>query len=118
MTGNFQLRTGVGERGEPLAPNAIVLPKTADALPDDLIFAAQRVLGQAFSIATAPAGALPPDVFFVKRQTVVTRGVELAEAGRRLDFGEPLERVFQDLLLDWMGNRVADEGFDQILRET
>ena len=116
--GGIRLFTGVGERGVPLAPNAIVLPKTTDALPASLVAAAQRVLGQAFSIATAPAEALPPDVLFVKRQTVIDHALELAEAGQRILFGDSLQRVVQDLLLDWQGARTQDEGFDQLMRTT
>jgi hypothetical protein len=116
--GGIRLTTGVGERGVPLAPNAIVLPKATGNLPASLVAAAQRVLGQAFSIATAPAEALPQDVLFIKRQTVVDRGIELAEAGERVRFGEPLRRVIQDLLLDWLGNRTLDAGFDQLMRTT
>ncbi|MCI0438180.1 MAG: hypothetical protein L0177_03510, partial [Chloroflexi bacterium] len=111
ISGSFQLRTGIGERGVPLAPNVIVLPQTADELPPDLVFAAQRVLGQALSIANAPAGALPPDVLFVSRQTVIERGQALAEAGQRLQFGDTLPRAVQDLLLDWMGNTSPNDGF-------
>ena len=114
----IRLFTGVGERGVPLAPNAIVLPTSADALPPALIAAAQRVLGQAFSIATAPADGLPAGVLFVKRQTVIDRGLELAQAGERVQFGEPLGRVLDDLLLDWLGNGAFDAGFDQLLRTT
>lgn len=118
LSGRIQLRTGVGERDIPLSPNAIVLPRTTEALPSSLVDAAQRVLGQALSIATAPPEALPSDVLYVKRQTVVDRGVELGEAGQRLQFGDPLPRVIQDLLLDWLGSRSSDDGFDQILRTT
>jgi hypothetical protein len=116
--GGIQLTTGVDERGVPLAPNAIILPKSADRLPAPLLLAAQRVLGQAFSIATAPAEALPAGVLYVKRQTVIDHGVELAQAGERLEFGEPWSRVIQDLMLDWLGNTAFDTGFDQILRST
>ncbi len=116
--GGIRLFTGVGERGVPLAPNAIVLPGSTSALPGSLVAAAQRVLGQAFSIATAPAEALPPDVLFVRRQTVIDRGLELAEAGQRLQFGDTLARAMQDLLLDWLGSRQFDAGFDQLLRTT
>lgn len=116
LSGAFQLRTGVGERGITLSPNSIVLPSTVSQLPASLVAAAQRVLGQALSVANDPV--LPPDVLFIKRETVTTRGVELAEAGQRVQFGEPLSRVLQDLLLDWLGNRTADDGFDQLLRST
>ncbi|MGE5243271.1 MAG: Ig-like domain-containing protein [Betaproteobacteria bacterium] len=118
LGGGIRLETGVDERGVALSANAIVLPQSTDALPASLVAAAQRVLGQAFSVATAPAEALPDGVLFVKRQTVIDRGIELAEAGERVQFGEPLSRVVQDLLLDWLGNASFDEGFDQILRET
>jgi hypothetical protein len=118
LTGAFDLRTGIGERGIQLAPNAIALPKIVDKLPAPLVAAAQRVLGQALSISTAPAGALPSGVEFVKHQTVVTRGQELAEAGQRLAFGEPLSRVIADLVLDWLGGSSFDEGFDQIIHST
>lgn len=116
--GGIRLFTGVGERGVPLAPNAIVLPVSTNFLPASLVAAAQRVLGQAFSIATAPAEALPPEVLFVRRQTVVDRGLELAEAGQRLQFGDSLENAVRDLLLDWLGIRAADPGFDQLMRTT
>jgi hypothetical protein len=116
--GGITLFTGVGERGVPLAPNAIVLPAAVDALPAARVAAALRVLGQAFSIATAPADALPQGVAFVKRQTVIDRGLELAQAGERVRFGEPLGRVAVDLLLDWLGNDGFDGGFDQLMRET
>jgi hypothetical protein len=120
VAGDIRLTTGVDERGVPLAPNAIVLPRAADALPASLVLAAQRVLGQAFSIATAPAAALPPGVLFVSKATVIARGRSLAEAGQRVQFGgtSELAPAVSDLLLDWLGERQPDEGFDQILRTT
>ena len=118
LSGSFQLRTGVGERGVPLAPNAIVLPATAGALPPGLVNAALRVLGQAFSIATAPAAALPPNVLYVKKQTVIDRGRSLGFAGQMLQFGEPLPRALAELLLEWLGGVSVDDGFDQLLRTT
>ena len=33
-------------------------------------------------------------------------------------YGEALERVLTDLLLDWQGGRAFSEGWDQLLRET
>ena len=114
--GGIRLTTGIDERGVALAPNAIVLPRSADHLPAALVLAAQRVLGQAFSVATAPAEALPEGVVFVRRQTVIDHGVDLALAGERIAFGESIGRAVQDLLLDWLGNDSFDAGFDQILR--
>ena len=118
LSGQFLLRTGIGERGIPLSPNAIVLPRTTDFLPAGLIAAAQRVLGQAYSISTAPAGALPPEVTFVPRSVVIRRGQQLGEAGQRVQFGESIARVMADLMLDWLGSGSPDPGFDQLLRET
>ena len=118
LGGGIRLITGVDERDVPLSANAIVLPQSTTFLPATLVEVAQRVLGQAFSVATAPAEALPEGVLFVRRQTVIDRGVELAEAGERIKFGEPSARVIQDLLLDWLGNSSIDPGFDQIVRTT
>lgn len=118
LSGDFHLRTGVDERGVPLAPNAIVLPDAAASLPGALIAAAQRVLGQAFSISTSPPAGLPPNVTFIGQHTVIARGIALAEAGQRIQLGEPLSRVAEDLLLDWIGDRDPSEGFDQLLRVT
>jgi hypothetical protein len=118
LSGRIQLRTGVGERDVPISPNAIVLPRTTDYLPPALVAAAQRVLGQAFSVATAPPGGLPPDVTYVTRAAVIARGLELGEAGQRVKFGESLVTVAHDLVLDWFANRDPDDGFDQLLRQT
>src|SRR5262249_22332743 len=80
--------------------------------------AAQRVLGQAFSIASAPAGGLPVGVAYTSPQTITNRGIELAEAGQRMQFGESLEQTVLELLFDWSGSRSQDAGFDQLLRST
>ena len=103
--GGIRLTTGVDERGVPLAPNAIVLPKSAGN-------SARRRWSPRRSACSVRRSAsrprrpkrCPPGVLFVKRQTVIDRGVDLAEAGERIEFGEPLDRVVQDLLLDWLGN--------------
>ena len=50
--GADSLTTGIDERGVPLAPTPSCSPKATDHLPPSLVAAAQRVLGQAFSIAT------------------------------------------------------------------
>ncbi len=118
VTGRFQITTAVGERGVPLSPNSIVLPGTTRFLPDELVGAALRVLGQAYSIATSPSGALPAEVAFVRRQTVIERGRDLGQAGQRVAFGEPLVDVLQDLLLEWLGDGNPDSGFDQLMRQS
>src|SRR5262249_54125144 len=118
LAGRFELRTGIGERNIPLSVATIVLPKTVSLLPASLVAAAQRVLGQAFSIASAPAGGLPVGVVYISPQTISNRGIELAEAGQRMEFGESLEQTVLELLFDWSGNRSQDAGFDQLLRST
>ncbi|MCS7089100.1 MAG: carboxypeptidase-like regulatory domain-containing protein, partial [Limisphaera sp.] len=114
--GRFNLSMGIDERGVALSPDTIAMPDYVNALPPEVIAAATRVLGQALSVATAPV--LPPNVRRVPRSLVTRRVLELAEAGQRARYGDPLARVLADLLLDWQGARQTNDGFDQILRET
>src|SRR6185369_11420548 len=86
------------------------------SLPTNLLNAANRVLGQALSVATA--GQVPPGVINVPKSLITKRVLELAEAGQRLRYGDPLKRVLADLLADWQGGRNFSPGFDQILRAT
>ncbi len=116
VVGRFRLSMGVDERGVALSPDSIGMPEQVNSLPAGLMFAADRVLGQALSIATA--AQLPPGVLRVTRSTVTRRVLDLAEAGQRLSYGDPAKRVFADLLRDWQGGREGSAGFDQILRET
>lgn len=116
VVGRFRLRTGVDERGVVLSPDSIGYPDYVNDLPDVLLAAAERVLGQALSIATAPQ--LPAGVKPVARRFIETRVLELAEAGQRVRYGDPLPRVLADLLLDWQGARKFGAGFHQIIRET
>jgi hypothetical protein len=116
ITGRFRLRMGVDERGVALSPDAIGFPSFVDDLPQSIIDAATRVLGQALSVATA--GQVPPGVRRVFTSTITQRVIELAEAGQRVRYGDPMPRVLSDLLLDWQGARRLDPGFDQIMRET
>lgn len=116
LVGRFRLKMGIDERGVALSPDTLLMPDFVDDLPPELIAAATRVLGQALSVATA--GQTPPGIRRVSSATVTARVVELAEAGQRARYGDELERVLLDLLLDWQGGRKFDAGFDQILRET
>ncbi|HAV65601.1 MAG TPA: hypothetical protein DCY13_24900, partial [Verrucomicrobiales bacterium] len=116
VVGRFRLSMGVDERGVVLSPDTLAMPDFVNRLPADLLFAANRVLGQALSIATA--GQVPPGVLRVGKSTVTRRVLDLAEAGQRIQYGEPLARVLTDLLRDWEGGRIGSAGFDQILRET
>ena len=115
VAGRFNLVMGIDERGVELSPDTIAMPEDVDRLPLSVQRAAERVLGQALSAATAPI--VPAGVLRVDRQHVKNRVIELAEAGQRLRFGDGTNRVLLDLLLDWQGGRIANDGFDQILRE-
>ena len=92
------------------------MPSFVEVLPAPVLAAAHRVLGQALSIATA--AQLPTGVMRIQKSTVTRRVLELAEAGQRLRYGDPLNRVLADLLCDWQGGRQGSEGFDQLLRVT
>jgi len=116
LVGRFRLRLGVDERGVALSPDTIGMPDYVNALPDQVLSAANRVLGQALSLATA--AQLPPGVLRVGRSVITRRVLDLAEAGQRLGYGDEPRRVLADLLRDWQGGRDASDGFDQILRET
>lgn len=116
VTGRFRLTMGVDERGVELSPDSIGYPDYVDRLPEELFYAANRVLGQALSAYTAPI--LPPNVKRISWSTIQTRVLELAEAGQRVAYGESLTRVLPDVALDWQGGRVANGGFDQILTST
>lgn len=114
--GSFRLTMGVDERGVALSRDSLALPDFTTNLPPCIRIAADRVLGQALSVATA--GQVPAGVSPVVRSTVTQRALELAEAGQRLYYGDSLARVLADLLLDWQGGRGFQVGWDQILRET
>ncbi|HEY6225693.1 MAG TPA: hypothetical protein VI282_01090, partial [Verrucomicrobiae bacterium] len=114
--GSFNLTMAVDERGVFLSPDTILLPDLATNLPSRIRIAADRVLGQAISVATA--GRIPPGVLAVPKSLVTRRALDLAEAGQRLLYGDAINRVLMDLLLDWQGGREFQNGWDQILRET
>ena len=116
LTGRFDLRLGVDERGVPLTGNVIWHPEWFDQLSDTVQSTANRVLSQA--LATSIAAVLPPGVRRVDDAVVRRRVVELAEAGQRLYYNDDPAQVYLDLLLDWQGGRTADLAFDQILRTT
>jgi len=116
INGSFVLTTGVGDRNIPLSPDTLVLPQTAELLPDepaDFVAAAVRVLGMAYSVATAPARALPEDVARIGRAHVFDRAVTLAQAGLHVRFGEPKDHAVEEVLLDWYG---SDRGRAAMLR--
>ena len=116
LVGRFRLSAGIDERGVALSPDAIAPPDFVNDLPRALVDAANRVLGQALSVATA--GQLPNGVKGLSKSVVTQKLLELAEAGQRVRYGDPLKHVLTDLLLDWQGARNLSEGFDQIIRTT
>ncbi|HLH54539.1 MAG TPA: carboxypeptidase regulatory-like domain-containing protein, partial [Verrucomicrobiae bacterium] len=114
VIGRFRFTMGVDAQGVPLSPDTIIMPDFVNNLPADLVAAATRVLGQALSISTA--AQLPPGIVPVGNSIITRRVLDLAEAGQRVQYGDPLKRVLPDLLRDWQGGRVPDAGFDSLLR--
>ncbi len=116
LSGRFDLTMGIDERGVELSAQVILYPDWVTLLPSEVRRAADRVLGQALSAATA--AILPPGVRRPSADTVRTRVLELVEAGQRIGYGDEPERAYLDILLDWHGGRVPSLAFDQIMRET
>jgi hypothetical protein len=123
--GDLNFTVGIGERGVPLSPDTLVLPAVVDRLPKPLVKAAMRVLGQAWSVANAPAGTLRSDVLRPSKDAVVAKALALAEAGLRLELGQAEAAAFGDLALDWYvgapptrPTAPLDPGLDQIHRDT
>ncbi|MFZ3207807.1 MAG: hypothetical protein WA140_03110, partial [Geobacteraceae bacterium] len=115
VRGRFILRAGVGENGIPLSPDSLILPYTG-ALPSDLVISVVGLLGQAWSVATAPAGALPSSVLPISKSTITTRAYDLSEAGLRVLIGDPLLKAVEDLTFDLLGSDVYNKGFDSLRR--
>lgn len=120
--GHLNFALGVGERGVPLSPDTLVLPAAVDTLPPDVVRAAMRVLGQAWSIANAPTGTLPAGVTRVSRTVAAQKALALAEAGLRVSLRQDTvaaqRDAVRDLVFDFFGASPLDPGFDQLLRET
>ncbi|MGV3772681.1 MAG: carboxypeptidase regulatory-like domain-containing protein, partial [Verrucomicrobiales bacterium] len=116
VLGRFNLTMGIDERGVELSPDSIGYPDYVNFIPPAVMDAANRVLGQALSVATAPL--LPNGIKPVARSIITRRVLDLAEAGQRLKLSDGTNRVAMDLLLDWAGGRTGEAGFDQIIRET
>ncbi len=117
-TGELAFTLGVGERGVALSPDTLVLPSAVDRLPPEVVESALRVLGQAWSLASAPPGPLPQGVLRVSKARASEKVLALAEAGLRIELGAPAVDSVRDLLFDFHGPAPVDPGFDQLLRET
>jgi hypothetical protein len=120
VSAGLALVTGVGDRNVPLSPDSLILPDSVQLLPPSLVEAARQLLGQAWSVANAPPGALPAGVLPIAKQTVVDRAVELGVAGLRVNFGEPVDISLDTLLRDWLGElqEQPDAGFADALKNT
>src|SRR5204863_3386065 len=120
VSAGLALVTGVGDRNVPLSPDSLILPESVNYLPPAVVEAARELLGQAWSVANAPPGALPQGVLPVDKQTVVDRAVELGIAGLRVNFGEPVDVSLDTLLRDWLGElqTSTDAGFADAMRDT
>ncbi len=117
-TGDIKFRVGIGERNVPLSPDTLVLPASTEDLPPDVVDAAMRVLGQAWSVANAPSGTLPAGVIRVSGQTALKKALALAEAGLRVTLGQSGDAAARDLFYDFFSGAPVDPGFDQLLRTT
>jgi len=119
-SGNLKFTLGVGERGIALSPDTLVLPSQVDLVPTDVFEAAMRVLGQAWSVANTPSGALPTGVTRISKAMVTEKAIALAEAGLRISLGQSTTDAVRDLVPDFYGygGAAVDRGFDQLLRTT
>ncbi len=115
VTGQLNFMLGVGERRVAMSPDTLILPTSVRFLPADVLRAGMRVLGQAWSAATA--STLPPGVERPGTDAVFRKGLAVAEAGLRVELGQSSSAALRDLLLDLHGG-LYDAGFDQVLRET
>jgi Bacterial Ig-like domain/Carboxypeptidase regulatory-like domain len=127
LNGKIVLTAGVGEKDIPLSPDTLVLPSYAYHLPHEIINITLIALGEAYSIATTPAGGLPEHLPVITPEIIKQRVIDVAEAGQRIwytiDLNETpdpqqLLESLQVLALDWTGNRHPDISFDILRRLT
>ncbi len=114
VDGSVHFTLGVAD-GVPLSPDTLVLPASVDALEPSIVRAAMRVLGQAWSIAKAPAGTLAPGIRRIRGSVVIEKALLLAEAGLRVQLGENHDSAVRGLLFDFYGGSPQDPGFDALL---
>jgi hypothetical protein len=118
LKGKFILRTGVGDNGIPFSPDTLVLPDFVNELPAELVAAGIGFLGEAYSVATAPVGALPSNIDRIGRSVVDAKAIALSEAGLRLLFQESLIHSAENLLVDFLGGETPDAAFDALRRQS
>jgi hypothetical protein len=117
-TGGLNFGLSVGERGVALSPDTLVMPTSVDGLPAPVVRAAMRVLGQAWSIATAPSDRPTPGVTRINANVVMRKAAALAEAGLRVQLAQPVADAVRDLVFDFYQGTPVDPGFDELLRQT
>jgi hypothetical protein len=115
--GTLRFALGVGERGVPLSPDTLVLPAAVDEVPSQVLDAAMRLLGQAWSVANAPSGTLPRGVLRTSKSVVVVKALALAEAGLRISLGQDIAGSLASLDYDFFAGTPRDPGFDQLLHD-
>jgi hypothetical protein len=121
-SGTIRLRTGVGELGIPLSPATLVMPRFSDRLESpwvpqgDLLRAQVRLLGLAYSLASAPPALTPQGLPRVIRSDVERRAIDLAQAGHRIALGEAVLESLEILALDLLGNRHPLAEYDELRR--
>ena len=117
LTGSFLLSVGVSENGIPLSPDTLVLPEIAQSLPDppplerDFL----RILGQAWSAATAPRGSLPPELLRPSEDGVRARAIEFSRLGLRVALGEDVTPVVSGWTHDWLETEIGRFEDDLVL---
>ncbi|HEY3566741.1 MAG TPA: carboxypeptidase regulatory-like domain-containing protein [Thermoanaerobaculia bacterium] len=118
LSATFDLTVGVGENGIPLSPNAIILPRSTDSLPSDLMRNGLNLIGLGFSLATAPPALLKADQPRLSRALVDGRIYAFAQAGKQVSLGEDLFDSAAVLAAEWTGVRDADWDWDLLRRTT
>ena len=116
FSATIELRTGVGELGIPLSASTLTLPRFTELLPKPLVDANVRLLGLAYSLATAPSASVPAGLLAPTRRDVERRAIDLAEAGQRLFLQDQRLESLEALLLDQLGNRQVLVEFDALRR--
>src|SRR5205085_6892497 len=117
----LNLVTGVGDRNVPLSPDSLILPDEVRFLPPEVVDAGRALLGQAWSVATAPRGSLPQGVTTIDPYVVIEKAQEIGIAGLRVEFKEPTQVSLETLMRDWLGensNTALDPGFADAMRDT
>jgi hypothetical protein len=114
----FELTVGVGENGIPLSPDSVVLPRSTEKLPPDLVRNALAMVGLGLSLATAPPSLLDATLPRIDRGRLDEKVYWLAQAGRHVGLGEETVDSAAILAAEWCGARDADWEWDRLRRST